>query len=66
MQMNQVFDVDENIVDGYRKLEMNWTDIANVLNTTTKTLGKWRKRKNYEVILKVIFSHRNKLYTKLI
>ena len=45
------FEVHKDVVDGYRNLEISWTNIAALLSTTTKTLGKWRKANNYEVTL---------------
>jgi hypothetical protein len=43
IQMNQVFNVDIGAVDGYRRLK--------IFKTTTRTLAKWRKRKDYGIIL---------------
>ena len=43
------FEVDPDLIRRYRRKRLSWTDIATLLDTTTKTLGKWRIRNEYEV-----------------
>ena len=44
-----IFDVDVAVVDQHRQVELDWTEIANLLHTTTRTLWNWRMANNYEV-----------------
>lgn len=43
------FHVDIDVIDAYRQSRLKWTQIAQILNVSTKTLINWRNSNDYEV-----------------
>ena len=48
------FHVEFEVVNEYRRIGLNWVEIADKLETTTKTLLKWRKNNEYQVNIKML------------